>query len=262
MKKLLLRIAIALLVILILAVLIVNLFLDGAVKRAVETFGPRFTKVDVKLDKVSLSLLSGAGDIEGLLIGNPAGYTTPQAISVGQARFAIKPASLLSDKVVIRYIQVQAPQITLEGNLSGNNLSTILANIQSTTGGGKTQATNAPVKSEPTQPSRKLEVDDFVITDAKVSVSLKGSGQETTVSLPNIHLSDLGTGPEGISSAELTREVIHAIEQEALRAAASGFTNIGKAAQNAAQSLANDLGKNANTGVSNITRGLDQLFKK
>jgi hypothetical protein len=105
-------------------------------------------------------------------------------------------------------------------------------------------------------------VDDFVITGAKVSVSLKGSGQETVVPLPDIHLSDLGTGPEGITSAELTKTVIHAIEQETLKAVAGGFANIGKAAQNAAQGLANDLGKTANSGVSNITQGLNDLLKK
>jgi hypothetical protein len=147
MKKILLRVGIALLVILILAALAVNLFLDGAVKRAVETFGPRFTKVDVKLDQVSLSLLSGAGDFKGLVIGNPQGYKMPEAISVGRAGFGIKPASVLSDKVVIRYIHVESPKITFEGNLSGNNLSTIQANIQSATGGGKTPGTNAPSKS-------------------------------------------------------------------------------------------------------------------
>jgi uncharacterized protein involved in outer membrane biogenesis len=259
MKKLLLRIAIALLVVIILVVLVLNLFLDGAVKRAVETFGPRFTRVDVKLDKVSLSLLSGVGDFKGLMIGNPPGYKTEQAISVGSASFAIKPTSLLSDKVVIRYIHIQAPKVALEGNLAENNLSTIVANIQSTTGGSKTTSTNATAKSEAVQPSRKLEVDDFVITDAKVSVSLKGSGQEHIVSLPDIHLSDLGTGPEGITSADLTREVIRAIEHEALK---SGFGEIGKAAQNAAQGLANEIGKSANSGVSNVTKSIGDLFKK
>ena len=83
MKKLIIRLLIALVVVVILAVLAVGLFLDGAIKRGVETFGPKLTKVDIKLQSVSLSLLSGAGTIKGLVVGNPEGFKTPSAISVG-----------------------------------------------------------------------------------------------------------------------------------------------------------------------------------
>jgi hypothetical protein len=262
MKKFAFRMAIAFLVLIILVVVFLNLFLDGAVKRAVETFGPRFTRVDVKLDQVSLSLLTGGGDFKGLVIGNPPGYTTPQAIRVGSAGFGIKPSSVFSDKVIIRYIHLESPQITLEGDLSGNNLNTILANIQSTTGGGKTAGTNAPSKAEAAQPARKLQVDDFVISGAKLSLSLKGSGKETILSLPEIRLADLGTGPEGITSAELTREVIHAILQECLKAAAGSFSDMGKAAQSAVKELANELGKSANAGASNVSRSINEILKK
>src|ERR1035437_10029823 len=100
MKKLIIRLLIALVVVVILAVLAVGLLLDGAVKRGVETFGPKLTKVDIKLQSVSLSLLSGAGTIKGLLVGNPEGFKTPSAIRVGEATLALKPGSLLSDKIV------------------------------------------------------------------------------------------------------------------------------------------------------------------
>src|SRR5512137_1026009 len=107
MKKLIIRLIIALVVVVILAVLAVSLFLDGAIKRGVETFGPKLTKVDVKLDSVSVSLLSGAGSIKGLVVGNPQGFKTPSAINVGAASLALKLSSLLSDKIIIKSIKVQ-----------------------------------------------------------------------------------------------------------------------------------------------------------
>jgi len=55
-------------VLIVLAALAVHFFLDDAVKRGVETIGPKITKVDVKLDGVSISLLSGSGKIKGLLV--------------------------------------------------------------------------------------------------------------------------------------------------------------------------------------------------
>src|ERR1022692_4796855 len=121
MKRIIVRLLIALVVVVVLAVLAVSLFLDGAIKRGVETFGPRLTKVDIKLDSVSLSLFSGSGTIKGLVVGNPEGYKTPSSINVGTATLALKPGSLLSDKIVIKTINVKGPEITYETDLRHNN---------------------------------------------------------------------------------------------------------------------------------------------
>ena len=71
MKKLFVRILIVLVILLVLAVLAVGFFLDSAIKKGVETIGPQLTKVAIKLDSVSLSILSGSGKIKGLVVGNP-----------------------------------------------------------------------------------------------------------------------------------------------------------------------------------------------
>ena len=73
MKKAIIRIVIGLVVLLIAAVVIAGFSLGGIVKRGVETIGPKFTKVDIKLDKVGLSLFSGS--VKGLTGGknNPVG---------------------------------------------------------------------------------------------------------------------------------------------------------------------------------------------
>jgi uncharacterized protein involved in outer membrane biogenesis len=218
------------------------------------------TKVDVKLDRVSLSLFSGAGQIKGLVVGNPEGFKTPHAISVGSASVALKPASLFSDKIVIKSIRVEAPDITFEGGFGGNNLGKILANVQSaSSGGGGAGKTNAAAKTEELKPGRKLEVDEFIITGASVNLSLNGIGsQSVTVPLPDIHLSNLGTNPDGITAAELTRQVLAAIEHSAAQAAAISFSDLSKSANG----LTKNLGKSVDGSVTNLTKGLGDLFKK
>src|SRR5437870_1314035 len=126
MKKIIIRIIIGLLVLLVLAAVAVHLFLDGAVKRAVETFGPELTKVQVKLDYVNLSLVTGTGKIRGMLVGNPEGYKSPSAIRVGVGTVTLRPASLLSDKVIVRSINLEGPEVTFETDLTQNNLGKIL----------------------------------------------------------------------------------------------------------------------------------------
>jgi hypothetical protein len=169
----------------------VALFLDSGIKQGVETLGPQLTKVDVKLDSVSLSLLSGSGKINGLVVGNPAGYQTPHAIRVDTASLALAPSSIFSDKVIIKSIRVESPNIYYEGGFGGDNLRTIMDNVSA---------------------SKKLQVDDLVITGAKVSVSVKGTGGlAAPITLPDIHLTNLGQGPEGITAAELTKKVLSEI---------------------------------------------------
>jgi hypothetical protein len=260
MKKLIIRLAIALVVLIIIVIVAVGLFLDSAIKHGVETFGPKFTKVDIKLDSVHLSPLSGSGSIKGLVVGNPEGFSTPSAISVGSASLALKPGSLLSEKIVIKSIRVDAPEITYETTLKKSNLNTILDNVQAATGGqkepGKPKQPSEPAESKP---AKKLEVDEFVITGAKLRVSVTGlGGGAATVPLPDIHLENLGTGPEGITPQELIKRVLSAIEKNAASAATSAVSDIGKGAAG----LTKGAGNTASNALGTVTKGIGGLFEK
>lgn len=254
MKKILLWVGVGIVVLVVLGVLATGLFLDGAVKQGVETIGSKVTQVNVKLDRVSLSLLSGSGSIKGLVVGNPKGYKTPEAIKIADASLALKPASLFSDKVVIKSVRLDAPQITFEGGFGGNNLSQILKNVQASGGGGGKSSPAAKAK-----PGKRLEVDDFVITGARLNVSVTGmGGKSLSVALPEIHLKDLGTGPEGITAGELTRQVLTAVNEKAIQAANGAVADLGKQATG----LTKDLGKKAGADVHKISQGIGNLFKK
>ena len=211
-------------VVLILAVLaiivavVASMFLGDIVKKGVQTVGPRITKVSVNVDEVRLTLLTGSASVKGLVVGNPEGYHTPQAISAGMISVGVNPMSVLSDKIVVRSLHVESPEITFEGGLGGNNLSKSLDNVTaSARNPQQTSAvsTNAPAQ---TKPSKKLEVDDLLITGAKVHVSLTDlGGKEMTLPLPPIHLANLGKNPEGITTTELTRSVLDAIVTATLK---------------------------------------------
>lgn len=253
MKKIILRLLIALVVIVILAVAGVAFFLDGAIKKGVETVGPQIAKVDVKLNSVSLSLLTGSGKIKGLVVGNPEGYKTPHAISVGSASLSISPGSVFSDKVVIKSIRVEAPEITYELGSGGNNLKRIQANVESFSGGS---GTNAPASDKA---SKKLQVDEFIITGGKVSLSASMlGGQSISGPLPDIHLTQLGTGPDGITAGELTKRVLTEIAEGSLKVAEKLVSQVGKEALDAAGVT----GKNATEAAGKATKGITDLFKK
>lgn len=251
MKKWLIRIVIAVVVLIVLVVVAVGLFLDSGIKKGVETVGPMVAKVPVKLDGVSVSILSGSGKVKGLVIGNPEGYKTASAIQVGTAELALQPGSLLSDKIVIKNITVQAPEVTFETDLKGNNLSKIIANLQEFGG------TNEPAKPQAqAKASRKLQVDNFDITGGKINVSVTALGSKSaTVPLPPIHLAALGQGPDGITAAELAKRVLQEIEKNAVQAASGAVADLSK--------QAGEITKGLQQGsVSNVTKGIGDLFKR
>jgi hypothetical protein len=92
-----------------------------------------------------------------------------------------------------------------------------------------------------------------------VHVSLTGmGGKETTLPLPDIHLTNLGKNGAGITVTDLTRRVLGAITTGAIKAVANATTDIGKSAGN----LGKDAGKAVGRGVNKITKGIGGLFEK
>ena len=255
MKKWLVRIVIAVVILLVVAVVAVGLFLDKGIKKGVETFGPELTKVSIKLDSVSLSLLSGGGKVKGLEVGNPEGYSAPTSIKFNTASLSLKPASLMSDKIVIKSIVVEAPDIYIAGTPTKNNLTKILDNIEAATGGGKdATATKANGK-----PAKKLQVDEFVLTGLKVNYSPPGfSGQVFPLKVPDIKFTDLGTGPDGITAGELSKRVIDELISRIGPIAAQELSKFGKQVlDNATGSATNVVGEAGKT-----LKGVTDIFKK
>jgi hypothetical protein len=253
MKKYIIRIGLVGAICLVALVVVLTLSLDSIVKKGVETVGPQITKTEMKLEGVSLSILSGSGALKGFVLGNPEGYKSPSAIKAGEVTLGVKPGSVMSDKIQVTHIKVIAPEITFEGNLgTKNNLSKILENVEAATGG---TGTNAPSPAG-SGASQKLQVDDFLISGAKVNISMTIlAGKTYTVTIPDIHFSNLGTGPDGITAAELTRRILNEVTALTLKAVDKNMSDITKGASDA-------LSKEATNALDKATKSVGDLFKK
>jgi len=260
--KIILGFLVLLVVLLLVAVLVVGTHLGDLVKSGMERFGPKLTQTTLTVDKVNLSLFAGSAGVKGLVLGNPEGYKALQSICFSNAAISLAPGSVLSDKIVIHSIEVRAPEITFEGNpLGANNLTKIMANVNAMSGPVDQATTNAPVASPagPKKPAKKLEVDDFLITGAIVHANLTGLvNKEVTLTLPDIHLTDLGRGNAGITAADLTQKVLSQITVTTVMTLVQNVSNLGKGAAKAAQDAANGLLQNSSNGVG---EGVDKLKK-
>ncbi len=267
MKKILFRLIIAVAVLIIIAVVAVGFSLDRIVKVGVERVGSKLTGVEVKVDSVGISVFSGKGTVKEFVVGNPAGFKSPFAMKVGQASLELEPKSVFADKVIIKSINLEGPEITLEFNSLNprdNNLTKILSNVEGEKSSGEVASSSPKAPAQPaqgatqqTKESRKLEVDEFVITGAKIHVSSQLAGGELAAqTIPDIRLQDLGKGPEGITPADLAQKVLEALENAAAKAAAGSLTDISKGALYVPKDF-----KQAGTNtVNKITKGLGNLL--
>lgn len=261
-KKIIIGTLAGVLLVVVIAVVIVAAKLDTIVETAIETVGPKLTKTTLQLEKVSIRPLSGGGSVNGLVLGTPEGYKAEYTIKMDKAELSISPGSLLGDKVVVKSIIVESPEIILEGGLKENNLTAIQNNVTAAVGGGGA-ATTPPPAAEDAAAQKKLQVDHFKFTGAKVHLRLSMlAGKNVTITAPDIELKDLGTGPDGITVAELVKRAMSELTADVLTAAAKSVGELGKEAGKAATEAVGAATKESGEAVNKATEGIKNLFNK
>jgi uncharacterized protein involved in outer membrane biogenesis len=260
MKKKLIWVGGVLVLLLLIALVFGFVFLGSIVKAGVEQVGPVVTKVPVKLEGASLSVFNGSGKLMGFELGNPEGFKTPNAMKVGIVGLSVVPSSVLADKIIVRSIRVEGPEITYEMGAKGNNLSAILANVQSMAGTNQP----APAPTEPAGKSKALQVDEFVITGGKIIVSATMlGGQSATLPLPEIRLANLGQGPEGVTPAELTALALKAVVDATMKVVAERGAGFAKEALGGLSTNATkNLGDQGAKALEKAGGAVGDLFKK
>ena len=245
--KTLLKIGAVLVVLVIIAVIVVAANLNSMIKAGVETVVPQVTGTTIKLDGVDLSLLSGEGRLKGLVVGNPPGFQTPSALKLADAKISVDLQSALTDKLIIKEILIDGPEITYEGGPSGSNFSKIQENVaafakKAGASGG------AEAKAEKKEPGgKKVQINDFILRNAKVNASTSLlKGQTLTIPLPDLHLKDIGKESKGATVGEASAQVFTAVNKSVISAVAGSGKLLEKGVEavgEAAKGLGSEAGK-------------------
>jgi len=222
----------------------------------VEEVGPRLTKSEVKLNSADISFLSGSGELDGLLVGNPKGFTAPEAIKVGNIRMTVDKASLATDRIIIREIVIESPEITYEKKGKTDNFKTLIANVNKAVASEKKQSSTKDSNAKKDSGAqKKIQIDSLIIKDGKVNLAGgmlevfgdKGMGIE----LPTIQLKDIGKKKD-TSPAQAFALVLNEMTK-----------GIGSSVGNVAKTLQDTLKKGLESGegtVDSVTKGIKGLF--
>lgn len=240
--KILLGIIGSLIALAIVAFFVVALSLGSIVKGGVNKMGPQLTQSKVELASARISPFSGQGTLSDLVVGNPAGWQSDHAFSLGQISIDVQPRSLLADHVVVNSISIDRPEIVYETRITTSNLQDLMKNIQQAAG---SQTTDSKAKEGK---QTKIEVKSFRLENAKITAIVGTS--RTTLDMPTVVLENLGTKEGGLTPQELTVAVMKAVTAQAVQAAGRVALDKGlleKAGVKAGDGLRKLLGGDKNT---------------
>lgn len=214
-------------VVIVIVILVVGLSnLGPIIKSAVNTYGPKITKTEVRVGDVDVSIFSGQAELKNFFLGNPKGFKSPQAVKVRSIYAKVDKKSLTGNTIVIDKIEVVGPDITYEKENGTDNFQTILNNVKKNAEEGKPSEgkTAKPGKQEG---GKKLLIKDFIVREGRVNLALSTplGGKTISASLPDIHLKDLGKEGGGASPEKIFEKVFAALHEKITSPAVTGMLN-------------------------------------
>lgn len=201
--------------------------LDGLVKSAIERYGSEATQTKVTLKGAELSPTAGSGRLQGLVVGNPKGFSTPEAMSLGDISVTLDIASLQSNPIVIKEVLITQPSVTYEYSGQGSNLDAIQRNVQAYAakfGGGQkpAQQGGSASGSSGAGEERKVVIERLLIRNGQIGISHAAlQGRTLSSPLPSIELKDIGKDKGGATPAEVAEKVIGTISAQASQVASA-----------------------------------------
>ncbi len=250
-KKIVRYTAIGILAVILVASLLFSLFGDRLTRVAVETGARKALQVDVRLEKISTSLLRGKVDLVNFEIDNPQGYQHESFMKVGHVFVNLNTPSLLSDTIEMNMIQLENINLVIEQKGTTNNLKEILSNLP------KSDPTGSKPEKDPKKEGqsknfsiRVLEINNIEVK-AKL-LSTPGRADTVTLKLKPIRLENLGTDGE-FDTAALAAEILKAISIEITKQGTDVLP------REMLDSVKDELGK---TATDAALKGLGDLFKK
>lgn len=174
---------------------------DSAVREGITTYGPALTKTPIEIGQLEVSVWSGRGRVEDLVIGNPPGYEGAFAVRVPSATLEVSLGSILSETIVIKRVHVRDPVVQLETEEEIMNLRQIRNNIADAIG-----------EEDPGPPEdrKKYVIEEFVLEGGQISVE----DVEEAFSMRTVRLSDIGRTENGLLGEAIVQRILEAVIEE------------------------------------------------
>jgi hypothetical protein len=199
---------------------------DAIVASAIETYGSAATGTSVSVGGVALSLTRGRGDVKGLTIGNPPGYSGASFLEIDDITLVLDLGSLSGRVPVVKEVLVDAAHLNAEQHGQATNLTDLEHRV------------NAPSSvSKPATPKDegRIIVDRFRLTHGRVTLTSDLLKRPEEIELADVAVDGIGRTAGGVTYEQAAEAMLDPI----LRATRNAVeARLRKAAEDAARDKA------------------------
>ena len=218
---------------------------DRIAREAIVNYGSEMTQAKVTVGQVSIDMINGKCVIKNFILANPKGFKADYAIKVKEFNLEIAPSTLTEQVILIKRIQIVAPDIIYERSDKNTNFDMIQGNIAAYLGPTKAQSPD----------DKKVIVNQLSIKDGKIqALAAFMNGQPVVFDLPDLYMKNLGKAENGLSPGQLGQVIVLALKKELI--ATVNFTKLA----NGVVDAATDLAKTVQESPGEMVNKLKSLF--
>ena len=281
--KILLKVIVAIIALVVVALLALPLWFGPVVKSAANTAVPKVVKTDFHLGHLHLNPYTARFELRDMQLSNPAGYSEKYAVTLGDITFDAETMSLATDVIHIEEITVKDVFVSVVSG--GENDALNFKQIQYNVAGGKEKYEAAeaekeekakleelraketaqekrepePQVAEKEKPAKKVIIDKLHISGLKVQFGI------IPISVPvTIELTDIGRKSGGATLEEAWNQIWAGILQKAgmvgdqLKALGGMAGDSAKQATEAASKAAAQATESLNKATEGATKSLNE----
>jgi hypothetical protein len=176
---------------------------DQLVASAIETYGSAATGTSVSVSGVVLSLAQGRGDLKGLTIGNPPGYSSAYFLKIDDITLVLDVGSLGGRVPVVKEVRVDAAHLNAEQHGQATNLTDLEHRISA-------PSTVSKPSSAP-KDSGRIIIDRFRLTHGRVTLASELLSHPEELELADISVDGIGRTSGGVTYEQAAEAVLDPI---------------------------------------------------
>jgi uncharacterized protein involved in outer membrane biogenesis len=220
--KIILGLLIAIIVVVAIVFGVVLNKLDGIVKDAIETAGSSSLQTAVKVNNVSIKLTEGKGDISGLTIANPAGFSNNSLLSLGAVGLKLDLQSVTENVKVIKDVYVNGVVLNAEQkNISDTNIQVLIDNLK------KQAGTTKSSESSSSEQDVRLMIESLRIGDSEINLVTEKYGSRK-LSLPGYTQQNIGNRAQGLTPEQIGQTIMSTLLSRAKKSVKNELKSIAK----------------------------------
>jgi hypothetical protein len=200
---------------------------NDVVASAIETYGSATTGTKVQVGRVELALTQGRGDIKGLTIDNPSGYSSSYFLKIDDINLALDLGSLAGRVPVVKEVVVDAAHLNAEQHGQATNVTDIEDRI--------TKPTASKTPPAAAKDEGRIIIDRFRLTHGRVTLTSDLLKHPEELELADVSVGGIGRTGGGVTYEQAAEAVLDPI----LRATRTAVeARLRKAAEDAARDKA------------------------